>query len=345
MVDIHSREHWLHISDQKPIPPYTLDPTLTFYCPQENVEAFQHPDVRSFHAYMLENYRPPKSGSDRAVALLLPCTKTKPYTLSKEHLEINRQLLEHGLAPEGEADYPTALLNALPKGYLREVLHNGLLTIDGLSVHRYVLSEPLGLVPYEHVYTWRGKPSIASRYDDPGLFEHRGTAVCLWRQDHTAVQTPDGKYRWGPAERAAYAQAHNFLSKLVAVLLTNLKPFYSQIIGYVSPKMTHRSFLSSAAEKVENHLPCTKQTQMGKVQLVGVNDRAPGLVEIIPKAHELNAIFDRLTERLQTHKKMKPGQVRAYFASGGGGATPLILPESVTVLMRHLIYKVESANP
>lgn len=335
MLDLEKRDTWLPISAQKPVPPYTLDPTLTFYCPQENVEAFEHPDVRAFHVYMRDAYRPPAVKGD-LVALLLPCTKTKPYTLSKEHLEINHHLLRRGFEPVGEADYPAGLLEALPDGYPPEALHNGLLSREGLFVHRMVMSEPMGVVPYDDVYVWRGKPSVAARYDDPGLFEHRGTSVGLWRDDHTAVPTSGGKYRWGPAERAAFAEAHNFLSEHIAAVLKRLQPHYERFVGYVSPKLTHRSFLTDEAEKAANHLPRFKQTAGGRVKLVGVNDREPGLVDVVPGGEEWQAIMRKLETRLSKQPDMTPGRVRAYFASGGGGVTPLILPEALAVLEKHL---------
>jgi len=115
MRDLRDRATWLPISEQKPIPPYTLDPTLTFYCPQENVEALYHPDVRALHAHMRDEYKPP-TVPGKLVGLLLPCTKAKPYSMSKEHLEINRYLLERGFKPIGRPDYPDRLRAALPPG-------------------------------------------------------------------------------------------------------------------------------------------------------------------------------------------------------------------------------------
>ncbi len=333
MPDLRNRDEWLPISRQKPIPPYTLDPTLTFYCPQENLEGLEHPDVRALHRHMREDYKPP-SANGAMIALLLPCTKAKPYSLSKEHLEINRYLLQHGFAPVGQPDYPEALLSALPEGYPREALHNGLLQRDGLSIHRIVISEPMGLVPYEYIYTWRGQPSIAARYDDPGLFEHRGTAVGLWRADNTAVPISGGKYRWGPNERAAYAKVHNLLTEHMAAVLRRLRPRYSRIVGYVSPKLTHRSFLTNRREKAASGIVAHKLTPEGRVALIGVNDREPGLVEVVPSAEELDAVQRALAQRLAG---MSPARVRAYFAGGGGGATPLILPETLAVLERHLV--------
>jgi hypothetical protein len=335
MRDLRDRAAWLPISEQKPTPPYTLDPTMTFYCPQENVEALDHPDVRAFHAHLRGEYAPP-SVTGRLVALLLPCTKTKPYSLSKEHLEINRFLLGRGFQPLGEPDYPERLLAALPAGYPAELLHNGLLRRGDLFVHRIVISEPMGLVPYEYIYHWRGRLSISARYDDPGLFEQRGTAVGLWRPDNTAVEIGEGKYRWGPNERAAYAEVHNRLSDLIAELLTKFKPAYRRFVGYVSPKLTHRSFLTDRREKRANGIPVSKRVSGGTVALIGVNDRQPGLVEVVPSPEEFERIRSALARRLSADRRMTPARVRAYFAGGGGGATPLILPEALAVLEEHL---------
>jgi hypothetical protein len=109
------------------------------------------------------------------------------------------------------------------------------------------------------------------------------------------------------------------------------------VLGYVSPKLTHRSFLTDRREKVFNGIPTHKFTNEGRVPLIGVNDREPGLVEVIPTAEELDAIRQALARRLSGTPGMTPVRVRAYFAGGGGGATPLILPEALAVLERHLI--------
>jgi hypothetical protein len=336
MLDLASRENRLALSAQKPIPPFTLDPSLTFYCPQENVEAFEHPLVRSFHTHMRTEYEAPKADGG-IVALLLPCTKTKPYSLSKEHLEINTYLLRQGFEPSGGHDYPASLLESLPAAYPEEALHNGLLRRGDTYLHRFVVSEPMGLVPYEHIYIWQGQLSPVARYDDPGLFEHRGTAIGLWRADNSAVRLPNGKYRWGSVERAAYAEAHNRMSELMAATLSRLRWAYVTVVGYVSTKFTHRSFLTDRSEKAAIGLPAYKLTSEGRVPLVGVNDRMPGLVDVVPSAKELSAIHQTLGERLFQRADMTPGRVRAYFARGGGGATPLILPEMLATLSHHLV--------
>lgn len=336
MSNLQDRASWLPISLKKSILPFTLDPTLTFYCPQENVDAFQHPAIKAFHDYMRRDYWPPQLPGE-TVLILYPCTKVKPYTLSKEHLEINNFWLKHGFQPSGPGDTPPELLEVLPPGYPADTLNTSPLVGNGLTLQRMVVSEPMGLVPYEHIYYWWGALSPASRYDDPGLFEHRGTAVCLWRADQTAVAQANGKYRWGPAERAAYVEVHNYLSDLIAAILTRLQPYYRRIVGYVSPKLTHRSFLTSNAEKKANGIPTVKQINQGRAPLIGVNQRAPGLVDIVPSAAEFQEIKEQLGRRLAAQGQVSASYVQAYFASGGGGETPLILPEALALLARHVL--------
>ena len=53
----------------------------------------------------------------------------------------------------------------------------------GTLIHRMVISEPMSVVPYEHIVSYNGLPSPATAYDDPGLFEKRGNAVSPWRDD------------------------------------------------------------------------------------------------------------------------------------------------------------------
>lgn len=331
-----SREQRLALSAVKPVPPYEVDPALTFYCPQENVAAFDEPRIRAFMAHLRTDYQPPAQvlTAEKAVLLLLPCTKTKPYLLSKEHLHINRYLLNNlGFSPIGTPDYPPAIADALPEGFPLSALHNRLLERGGLIIHRMVVSEPMGIVPFEYIYHWRGELSLVSRYDDPGLFEHRGTSVCTWRSDNTATALGNGKYRWGVNERAAYVEAHNRYSEHMAAVLKRLKAHYREILGYVAPKMTHRSFLTSAAEKTADGLPRTRKTGQGSGQLIGVNDLVPGLVRLVPNAAEQAEALAALGKRLS---RLSPAGRSAYFSTGGGVATALVLPEVLTILKKHL---------
>jgi len=325
------RNERVKIARSKAVPPYTLDDTLTFFCPQENVEGLQHPAVRAIHEYVTREYEPPLRGK-KAVLLMLPCTRVKPYILSPEHQAINGYLLAQGFEPVEEADYPPEIEAALPAGSDRRLLNNRVWARGDLYLHRCVVSEPMALVPYDLLYWFKGQLSPVARYDDPGLFEHRGNAVCPWRSDYTGRQGPKG-YRWGDHEKAAYVQMHNRMVELVVEALDRFGDAYVACLAYVSPKLTHRSFVTSVEEKRRAGLPVSKRTSQGVLPLVGINDLRPGLVHSLPDEEDIERILARLGER---YPERSPRQIRGYFATGGGKVTPLSLPETLEVLGQHL---------
>lgn len=326
-----NRRERVELAHEKVVPPFTLDETLTFFCPQENVEALDHPKVRELHEFMLEEYTPPVEG-EKLVMLMLPCTKEKPYILSAEHRAINQYLLYQGFRPVKPADTPMGLEKALEPGEDPDLLNNQVLARGDLRVHRFVMSEPMALVPYDLIYTFKGEPSPAARYDDPGLFEHRGTAVCPWRSDFTGVESSRG-YRWGDNEKAAFVEMHNAMVHLFVDMLDRFGDRYAARFAYVSPKLTHRSFMTSTEEKREAGLVISKRTSEGLLRLEGVNDLRPGLVRCIPNEKEIETVLQRLAERFPDRT---PRQLKGYFATGGGGVTPLILPETLDILGAHL---------
>jgi hypothetical protein len=277
------RERLLELARAKPVPPYTLDEQLTFFCPRENLAGLDQPQVRAFHRWLLQEHQPP-SGEEPAVLLLLPCQKVKPYTLAAEHRAVNGALLEAGFRPLGRGDWPPELARHAPP----ELLANTPLAGHGLRVDRAVVSEPFGLVPYEAVYHWRGRLSPCSRYDDPGLFEHRGLA-CTWRADCTAV--PAGAaWRWGDSERAAYVAVHNRLAALMATVLARWRRRYAAVLAYVAPGLTHRSFLGDAAERRAAGLPGARRAGGRTLPLRGVAELQPGLVTLLPDGRQLAAL-------------------------------------------------------
>lgn len=306
-----TREEMLEISKLKPASPFQVDETLTYYSPQENVDALKNPEVVAFQEEMLTTYDPTLP-EGKVTLLILPCAKHKPYPISAEHLCVNKMLLESGYQPIGEGDYPKELEKALPEGYPQEVLNNTLLKKGNHYIHRMVVSEPMGVVPYEYVYYYAGKQSVSARYDDPGLFEHRGTAASPWRDDCTAVLV-NGKYKWGINEKKAYVEVHNCLSKIIYEELSRISEKYDQIIAYVAPKMTHRSFLTSRTEKKESGLRQSMQVGKEKQKLIGCNDYQEGLVTLVPTLAELKQI------REQTGKSV---------------AVPLGLPETLEILRK-----------
>jgi hypothetical protein len=329
------RSSMVESSKEKVIPPFTLDEDLTFYCPQENLEAFDHPVIADWHSFISESYEP-LAAQGRRMMLILPCTKDKPYIMSREHLAINEHLLEVGFEPVSTVDVPRGLEESLPAQYDATVLNNGMLVRGGLILHRFVISEPMGLVPYELIYRYRGQMSPVSRYDDPGLFEHRPNTVCPWRDDSSGVKKGN-QLRWGDNEKLVYVRVHNRLVHLIAAVLRRLQPSYERIVAYVSPRLTHRSFLTSASEKKEGGLRAARRIASKTYRLEGVNDIHRGLVTVIPTRKELERVYAALTQRLGAERAtVTPSFIRGHFARGGGGATPLALPEALQVLDRYL---------
>ena len=318
--------------------PFELDPTLRFYSPQANRDAMSHPEVAAFHEYVKDGWEPPSTPVDaRRVALLIPCTKLKPYSTSREHRAINGALLAAGWEPDGESTAPEGLTDYLDEGDDPALLHDGPLRNGNVFLDRFVLSEPMGIVPYSHIYYWQGRRSPAAAYDDPGLFEARGTSVSPERDDCTAVPLGNGKWRWGPAERQAYAETHNYLADVIAKALTRLSPHYAAIGAWVSPGLTHRSFLADRAFRRLEGLPMSRSGLEGPVQLVGALETAPGVVTVMPSQDQLAEARDRLAVRLRSEgRKATPGAVRAIYARGDGNDTPLGLPEALVHLVAWL---------
>ena len=330
-------ERWTE-SARKIRAPFKLDPSMRFYSPQTNLEAMDHPVIAAFHRYVSDKWQPPATpaGTGR-VALLVPCTKYKPYSTSREHRAINGALLAAGWEPDGDSTAPGSLAGYLDEGEEPGLLHDGPLRKGNVYLDRFVLSEPLSIVPYTDIYYWQGKQSPAASYDDPGLFEARGTSVSPERADCTAIPLGNGKWRWGPAERQAYAATHNYLADVIRKALVRLSPFYSAIGAWVSPGLTHRSFLADRAFRRAEGLPMSKSGTGGPVKLVGVLEKAPGLVAVMPSQDQLEEARSRLAVRLRSEgRKATPGAVRAVYARGDGNDTPLGLPESLAHLVTWL---------
>jgi len=278
-----AREELVAAARAKPIAPYTLDERLTFFCPQENLEALDLPLVGDFHRWLMEEHDP--GGDEPAVLLLMPCQRTKPYSLSGEHRAINRALIDAGYRPTGRGDWPDELAVHAPE----DLLSNAPLTGHGLRIDRAVLSEPFGVVPYEAIYRWRGDLTPCARYDDPGLFEGRGLGAS-WRTDSTSVEVAGGRYRWGDNERRAYVETHNRLVERIVAVLERLRDRYAVIVAYVTPTLTHRSFLVGADERRASGLPAARRVAGRRLPLVGAGDLAPGLVEVLPSGAGLDRV-------------------------------------------------------
>jgi hypothetical protein len=333
------KETHFYVSSSKIKEPFEIDPTMLFYSPQETVDAFNHPRVSQHHNWVENDWLPPR-GSPR-IALIIPCTKFKPYPTSREHRSINQALIADGWEPDGSGKPPPGLEDSLAKGEDTRLLDVGTMTRRGVALDRIVISEPLGLVPYTHAYEWYGNPSPASGYDCPGLFESRGTSVSPWREDHTATQTASGRWTWGPAEREAYVIAHNTLVDLVRKTLRRVEPRYKGIAAWVSPGLTHRSFLMDENQRKAEGLPLRRKGMNGLLALRGVRDQDPSLVDILPTTRHMASAQAQLGERLRREgRNCSPKAVQGIYARGDGHDTPLGLPELLTSLTTWLNDKI-----
>lgn len=318
--------------------PFELDPSMRFYSPQANVDALQHPRVGAWLQFVTERWEPtPIAGSRGRIGLLLPCTKYKPYVTSREHRAVNAALHAAGWQPSRPFDGPSELLGALDEHEDPSVLSVAPLVRDGIVLDRFVISEPLALVPYEHTMFHQGGQSPATSYDDPGLFENRGTSVSPERDDCTAIERSNGTWSWGPAERQAYAEMHNAMAGAIGTALARLAPQYDALVAWVSPGLTHRSFLADSTFRVADGLHLARRGTRGEIRLRGALDDNPDLVTILPDHDQVERAKVALADRLEVQgRNTQADSVRAIYARGDGHDTPLGLPELTAELVAHL---------
>jgi hypothetical protein len=334
MVTTANRKLRILESRKKICPPAKLDDELCFYSPQENVEALKHPRVRRWIEFVSKEYKPKVDKKLRTILLLLPCTKTKPYLLSPEHLRINAALVGAGFRPMKGETLAKDFSEFLPSGLSPDVLSLAPLRKGNVVLHRAVMSEPLGFVPYEYVYRFRKQQSPACAYDDPGLFEGRGNAVSPWRKDFTGVAVSANKWGWGDEERRAYVTMHNEMSKTLAHVVGRLKPYYSEVVAWVAPGLTHRSFILDRKHRGENGVAASRRVGKENLPLIGANDLLePGAqIECLPTKEQCETARRRLAKRLG-----RPlAAIGGYYSRGGGNATPLALQELLQFLVARL---------
>jgi hypothetical protein len=321
-------------SRKKICAPAMLDDNLCFYSPQENVEALKHPRVRRWLQFVAEDYVPKIDKRYLTILLLLPCTKTKPYLLSLEHLRINAGLVAAGFRPVKGETLAGNFSAHLPSGFSPDVLSLAPLRSGDIVIHRAVMSEPLVFVPYEYVFTFENRQSPACSYDDPGLFEGRGNAVSPWRKDFTGVSISSTKWRWGDEERRAYVTMHNEMSKRLAHVIQRLKPYYSEVVAWVAPGLTHRSFILGREHRSANGVAASRRVGAENLPLRGANDLLPSeaQIECLPTKKQCEIAKVRLAKRLG-----RPvSAIGGYYSRGGGDATPLALPELLKYLVSRL---------
>jgi hypothetical protein len=335
MVTVATRAQRILESKRKIESPFELDESLCLYSPQDNVDALGHPRIADWLRYIRHDYAPDLPRSQRRVLLLMPCTKTKPYPFSSEHKHINQRLIEAGFCPVGNEALPAELRERLENDFSREVLNlSPLINNRGTVIHRIVISEPLALVPYESIVEYEGKPSPSTAYDDPGLFENRGNAVSPWRPDSTAISVSPTRWRWGDEERRQYVVMHNVMAETIAATIGRISGHYTDIVSWVAPGLTHRSFILARDERAAHNVRSSRRIGTTRPELLGANDHLPPAqqIECLPTPEQCADAVVRLARRLGTNIR----QAQAVYSRGGAHATPLALPELLDVLADRL---------
>ncbi len=335
MVTVDDRAKRLTESALKIERPFEVDGSLCLYCPQDNVDSLAHPRIAQWLDFIQNDYAPVLPQAERRVLLFMPCTKTKPYPFSTEHIAINQRLLDEGFRPSGRLYLPQELQARLAPLFSQDVLNlSPLIDGRGTVLHRMVISEPMAVVPYEHVAEYRGKPSPAVAYDDPGLFENRGNAVSPWRADCTAVRISPTRWKWGDEERRAYVVMHNEMARILANVVARIGHSYTDIVSWVAPGLTHRSFVLARDERALHRVAMSRKVANKQLALIGANDRLAEELRIacLPLPDDCKQAVRRLAQRMQ----VDIAHATAIYARGGANATPLALPELLDVLMKRL---------
>jgi hypothetical protein len=337
MVSVEDRSRRVLESAQKIQSPFQIDETLCLYCPQDNVDSLKHPRIAEWLDFIQNDYEPRLPRAERRVLLFMPCTKTKPYPFSSEHLAINQRLLDEGYRPTQRWYLPQELQARLEPAFSPEVLNLSPLINDrGTVLHRMVISEPMAVVPYEHIAEFRGKASPAVAYDDPGLFENRGNAVSPWRPDSTAVRMSPTRWKWGEEERRQYVVMHNEMARILAEVVARIGHHYTDVVSWVAPGLTHRSFVLARDERVFHHVLTSRKVGARRIELTGANDHLPAerRIACLPLPDDCKQAITRLSQRLA----IDIPHATAIYARGGANATPLALPELLDVLVKRLAH-------
>lgn len=335
MVTVEDRSRRVLESKLKIESPFQLDETLCLYSPQDNVDSLKHPRIAEWLDYIQNDYKPELPEAEHRVLLFMPCTKTKPYPFSTEHMAINQRLLDEGYRPLRPTYLRQELRARLEPQFSPDVLNLSPLTDGrGTLIHRMVISEPMAVVPYEHIVEFRGKASPAVAYDDPGLFENRGNAVSPWRPDSTAVRMSATRWKWGDEERRHYVIMHNEMARILANVVARIAHNYTDVISWVAPGLTHRSFVLGRNERAFHNVATSRMVGGKRLELVGANDHLPPArrINCLPLPDDCRHAIERLSRRL----KIDISKATAIYARGGNNATPLALPELLDVLVKRL---------
>ena len=131
--------------------------------------------------------------------------------------------------------------------------------------------------------------------------------------------------------------AHDAMVRVQTAVLRRVAGAYDHVLAWVSPYLTHRSFLLDAAQRAAEGAAVAHVGASGPRAVSGVNDALPGTVEILPASASFDRARAALGERLRAEgRPAGPGDLAQAWETGDGHDTPLGLPEMLPELLARL---------
>jgi hypothetical protein len=124
------------------------------------------------------------------------------------------------------------------------------------------------------------------------------------------------------------------MSKRLARVVGRLRPYYRDVIAWVAPGLTHRSFILAREERNLSKVSASRRVEGENLPLRGANDflASEDRIECLPTREQCEAAKQHLAKRLG-----RPlDAIGGYYSRGGGDATPLALPELIEFLISRL---------
>ena len=127
---------------------------------------------------------------------------------------------------------------------------------------------------------------------------------------------------------------HNEMARILADVVARIAHHYTDVISWVAPGLTHRSFVIGNDERSFHHVATSRLVGDKRLELIGANDHLPSerRIACLPLPNDCQRAIERLSHRL----KVDIPKATAIYARGGNNATPLALPELLDVLVRRL---------
>jgi hypothetical protein len=124
------------------------------------------------------------------------------------------------------------------------------------------------------------------------------------------------------------------MAEAVAAVVARIGHNYDDVVSWVAPGLTHRSFVIGRGERSANNVAASRKVGTTRLELIGANDHLPAdkAIVCLPTAEQCKDAVVRLADRLGTDLTHAYG----VYSRGGANATPLALPELLDDLMARL---------